>query len=131
VQSSPAQVDQIATAPLDVPTGKRHTFSLLPLQPDVPMSRPIVEELNFQEFKRALDKALAAGTRILPTEGTRWAAYVNAHGVRENNFQAYARGMYESLDALIIYEPAPWGGYYLWSPAEEVVLRWRRPEAGA
>jgi hypothetical protein len=95
------------------------------------MSRPIVEELNFQEFKRALDKALAAGTRILPTEELRWATYVGAHGVREINFKAYARGLYESLDALIIDEPGTWGGYYLWSPAEEVVLRWRRPEADA
>jgi hypothetical protein len=94
------------------------------------MSRPIVEELNFQEFKRALEKALAAGTRIVPTESSRWAAYVSAHGVREVNFQAYARGKYDSLDALIIDEPGSWGGYYLWSPAEEVVLRWRRPEAG-
>ena len=94
------------------------------------MSRPIVEELNFQEFKSALDKALAAGTRIVPTEGKRWEAYVTAHGVRETNFKAYAGGKYDSLDALIIDEPGSWGGYYLWSQAEEVVLRWRRPEAG-
>jgi len=95
------------------------------------MSRPIVEELNFQEFKRALEKALAAGTRILPTEGARWAAYVSEHDIRETNFKAYARGMYDSLDALIIDEPGTWGGYYLWSPAEEVVLRWRRPAVEA
>jgi len=95
------------------------------------MSRPIVEKLNFQEFRRALDKAMAAGTRILPTEGARWAAYVSANGVREINFRAYTSAQYEKLDALIIDEQAPWGGYYLWSAAEEVVLRWRRPDAGA
>ena len=95
------------------------------------MSRPIVEKLNFQEFKRALEKALAAGTRIIPTESARWAAYVTANSVRELNFKAYTQSQYESLDAVIIDDPGPWGGYYLWSAAEEVVLRWRRPEAGA
>ena len=95
------------------------------------MSRPTVEEVNFQEFKRALDKAIAAGTRIIPTEGDRWAAYVSKHAVRELNFKAYTQGQYDSLDAVIIDDPGEWGGYYLWSTAEEVALRWRRPAAGA
>lgn len=95
------------------------------------MSRPIVEELNFQEFKRALDNAMAAGTRIIPTDGARWAAYVSANGIRELNFKAYTQSQYDSLDAVIIDDPGPWGGYYLWSTTEEVVLRWRRPAAGA
>lgn len=90
------------------------------------MARPTVTEENFQEFKRALTSAIAAGTRILPRETDRWQAYVAAHQVREINFHAYARGKYENLEPVIIDAAAPWGGYYMWSPADEVVLRWQR-----
>ncbi len=68
-----------------------------------------------------------AGTRITPAERERWAWYVATHKVREANFQAYARGMFDGLEPLILDEAAPWGGYYMWSPAEEIVLRWSRP----
>lgn len=91
------------------------------------MARPIVEELNFTEFRRALEAAIVAGTRIIPSDTQRWANYVAAHRVRETNFQAYAAGKYEDLEAVIIDSGPPWGGYYLWSAREDVVLRWRRP----
>lgn len=91
------------------------------------MARPIVEELNFTEFRRAVDTAVVAGTRITPLETLRWAEYIAKHRVRETNFQAYAAGKYEDLQPLIIDSGPPWGGYYLWSAREEVVLRWRRP----
>jgi hypothetical protein len=93
------------------------------------MARPTVDEPNYQEWKRALERALAAGTRILPRDKDRWDAYVAANGVRENNFKAFAKGKYEKLEGVIIDEPPPWGGYYLFSAAEEVVLRWQRPAA--
>ena len=91
------------------------------------MARPIVEELNFTEFRRALEAANVAGTRITPQQKERWAAYVAKHGVRETNFQAYAAGKYDDLEPVIIDSDPPWGGYYLWSVREEIVLRWRRP----
>ncbi|HEY5810853.1 MAG TPA: hypothetical protein VIT67_22975 [Povalibacter sp.] len=91
------------------------------------MSRPTVVEVNFQEFKRAVDSAIAAGTRILPREKDRWEQYVATNQVRELNFQAYARGKYEKLEPVIIDAGPPWGGYYLWSASEEVALRWQRP----
>lgn len=93
------------------------------------MTRPTVVEVNFPEFKRAVDNAIATGTRILPRETERWQRYVATHQVRELNFQAYARGKYENLEPLIIDAGAPWGGYYMWSPKEEVALRWQRPDA--
>jgi hypothetical protein len=89
------------------------------------MARPTLEEVNFQEFKRTLEKALAAGARITPREKERWTAYVAAQGVREVNVRAYAAGMYPGLEAVIIDDPGPNGGYYLWSADEEVALRWR------
>lgn len=90
------------------------------------MARPIVEELNFTEFRRALEAAIVTGTRITPTQRERWADYVARHRVRETNFQAYAAGKYEDLEPVIIDSGPPWGGYYLWSIHEEIVLRWRR-----
>jgi hypothetical protein len=90
------------------------------------MSRPKVVDVNFHEFKRALESALVAGARILPRETQRWQAYVTAHQVRETNFQAYVRGKHENLEPVIIDAEAPWGGYYMWSPQDEVVLRWQR-----
>ena len=96
------------------------------------MSRPIVVELNFTEFRRALENAVATGKRILPREKERWDRYVSQNKVREVNFQAYARGKYDNLEAVIIDDAgSPWGGYYMWSPLEEVVLRWQRPVEAA
>jgi hypothetical protein len=95
------------------------------------MSRPTVVELNYQEFKRALDGAIAANTRILPREKERWAQYVAANQVRELNFQAYIRGKFDNLEPVIIDAGPPWGGYYMTSAAEEVVFRWERPQGDA
>lgn len=95
------------------------------------MSRPTVIELNYPEFRRALEVAIAAGTRILPREKDRWDRYVALNKVREVNFQAYVRGKYENLEAVIIDSATPWGGYYMWSPKDEIVLRWERPAEAA
>jgi hypothetical protein len=92
------------------------------------MARPTVVEVNFQEFKRALESALVEGTRIVPREADRWQAYVAAHQVREINFHAYARGKYANLEPVVIDAAAPWGGYYMWSAQDEVALRWQRAD---
>jgi hypothetical protein len=91
------------------------------------MLRPTVQQTTFTEFRRMLERARAAGTRILPGERDRWQLYVTEHGVREHNFRANAAGLYESLEPVIIDEPGDWGGYFLWSAANEVALRWHRP----
>jgi hypothetical protein len=91
------------------------------------MSRPSVEQVFFPEFKRAMERAIVAGTRITPQERDRWVKYVDTHKVRETNFQAYARGMFADLEPLILDEAPPWGGYYMWSTADEVALRWNPP----
>jgi hypothetical protein len=90
------------------------------------MPRPTVEQLHFPEFKRAVERAIVAGTRITPKEKDRWIKYVGTHNVREANFQAYARGMFDNLEPLILDEGPPWGGYYMWSQVEEVALRWKK-----
>jgi len=88
------------------------------------MSRPTVKEVNFVDFKRILDRATNAGTRVEQSDSARWSAFVAAHRVKEAGFYAYARSHSESLKPVIIDEPEPDGGYYLYSVRDEVSLKW-------
>ena len=54
----------------------------------------------------------------------RWSAYVNQHRVKEAGFIAYARSHSESLKPVIVDDPGPNGGYYLFSERDEVCLKW-------
>jgi hypothetical protein len=93
------------------------------------MSRPTIKEINFVDFKRLLEKATALGTRVEKSDPSRWAAFVAQHGVKEAGFHAYARSHSESLKPIVIDEPAPSGGYYLYSERDEVCLKWVPREA--
>jgi hypothetical protein len=88
------------------------------------MARPTVEEVDFAAFKHALERAIADGTRIVPREQERWQRYVSEHGVREVNFQGFARSKYEGLEPVIL-DGGPMAGYYMWSAVEERALLWR------
>jgi hypothetical protein len=88
------------------------------------MSRPTVKEINFVDFKRILEQAMAAGTRLEKSDKDRWSAYVTQHRVKEAGFIAYARSHSESLKPVIVDDPGPSGGYYLYSERDEVCLKW-------
>jgi hypothetical protein len=88
------------------------------------MSRPTVREINYVDFKRTLERAATAGTRVEASDKSRWAAFVAAHRVKEAGFNAYAKGHSDSLRPVIIDEPEPSGGYYLYSDRDEVCLKW-------
>jgi hypothetical protein len=88
------------------------------------MSRPSVKEINYVDFKRILQRAAVGGTRVEPSDRSRWAAFVNANRVKEAGFYAYAKSHSESLKPVIIDEPEPDGGYYLYSERDEVCLKW-------
>jgi hypothetical protein len=88
------------------------------------MSRPTVKEINYVDFKRILERAATTGSRIEPSDKARWGAYVTANRVKEAGFQAYAKSYSETLKAVIIDEPEPHGGYYLYSERDEVSLKW-------
>jgi hypothetical protein len=65
-----------------------------------------VEGINFVDFKRIMDRAAAAGTRV------------------ENAaFSAYARTHSDSLKSVIVDETGPNGGYHLYFERDEVWLR--------
>ena len=88
------------------------------------MSRPTVKEINFADFKRILAGAATSGTRVEASDKPRWTAFVAQHRVKEAGFHAYAKSHSESLKPVIIDEPEPNGGYYLYSDRDEVCLKW-------
>jgi hypothetical protein len=88
------------------------------------MSRPTVKEINYVDFKRILEQAATNGTRVEKSDKTRWAAYVAQNRVKEAGFNAYARSHSESLKPVIVDDPGPSGGYYLYSERDEVSLKW-------
>jgi hypothetical protein len=88
------------------------------------MSRPTVKEINYVDFKRILERAAALGTRVELSDKSRWSAFVAQHRVKEAGFGAYARSHSDSLKPVIIDEPEPDGGYYLYSDRDEVCLKW-------
>jgi len=88
------------------------------------MSRPTVKEINYVDFKRILDRAATSGSRVEASDKARWTAFVTEHRVKEAGFHAYARSHPESLKPVIIAEPDPDGGYYLYSERDEVCLKW-------
>lgn len=90
------------------------------------MNRPTAREINFFDFREALSRASATGTRIEPLDRARWDRYVAAHGIREAMFLNYCKGSCESLRPVIIDDESPWAGYYLYSPDEEICFKWVR-----
>jgi hypothetical protein len=88
------------------------------------MSRPTIKEINYADFKRILEQAAAAGTRVEKADKARWTAYVTQNRVKEAGFNAYARNHSESLKPVIVDESGPNGGYYLYSERDEVCLKW-------
>jgi hypothetical protein len=88
------------------------------------MSRPTIKEINYVDFKRILDRAANSGTRVEASDKARWGAFVTEHRVKEAGFHAYARSHSDSLKPVVIAEPGPDGGYYLYSERDEVCLKW-------
>jgi len=88
------------------------------------MSRPTIKEINFVDFKRILEQAAAAGTRVEKSDKARWSAFVTQSRVKEAGFIAYARSHSESLTPVIVDDSGPNGGYYLYSERDEVCLKW-------
>jgi hypothetical protein len=88
------------------------------------MNRPTVREINYADFKRILQRAVAAGTRVEALDRSRWQAFVAHHRVKEAGFIAYARNHSDTLRPVIVDDPEPDGGYYLYSERDEVCLKW-------
>lgn len=90
------------------------------------MARPRIVEKDYYQFQRALRRAIDKGDRIDVSEKKRWRAWVKEHRVKEASFKSFGAGMYEGLQPVIIDHDDEWGGYYMFSTDEEVVLFWER-----
>jgi phosphopantetheinyl transferase len=90
------------------------------------MARPRIVEKDYYQFQQALRRAVDSGKRIDRSETGRWKEWVKKHRVKEASFKSFGKGMYDGLESVIIDQDDEWGGYYLYSKAEEVVLTWVR-----
>ena len=90
------------------------------------MGRPRIVEKDYYQFQQALRRATDKGDKIDVSDKERWKAWVKEHRIKEASFKSFGAGMYENLQPVIIDQDDDWGGYYMYSTAEEVVLRWTR-----
>jgi len=90
------------------------------------MARPKIVEKDYYQFQKALRRAIDTGNRIDVSEKKRWKEWVKEHLVKEASFKSFGAGMYEGLEPVIINQDDEWGGYYMFSRDEEVVLTWVR-----
>lgn len=90
------------------------------------MARPRIVEKDYYQFQQALRRAVDKGNRIDASEKERWKAWVKEHHIKEASFKSFGAGMYDGLEPVIIDQDDEWGGYYMYSTDEEVVLTWVR-----
>ena len=90
------------------------------------MARPQIVDLDYYQFQRALRRASDSGTRIERTDKKRWSDWVRENRIKEAAFRSFSKSMCEDLEPVIIDDDGKWRGYYLFSTAEEVVLKWER-----
>lgn len=88
------------------------------------MARPSIVEQNYFEFKAALQSATDSGNRIEPAEKDRWKHWVRENKIQEAAFRSMASQKFENPTAVILDEEGPWGGYYIYTPVEEICLKW-------
>ena len=90
------------------------------------MARPRIVEKDYYQFQQALRRAIDSGNRIDVSDKQRWKEWVKEHHIKEASFRSFGAGMYEGLQPVIINQNDKWGGYYMFSKDEEVVLTWVR-----
>lgn len=89
------------------------------------MNRSPISEINYHEFRRAVQHAADTGTRIDSSDKARWDQWVKRNQVREVFFRSFAASKFDKLKAVIIDSDDPqWRGYYLYSESEEAAMRW-------
>ena len=88
------------------------------------MAHPSIVEQNYFEFKTALRSATDAGHRLEPVQKDAWKAWVRLNKIQEAAFKSMASQKFENPKPVILDEEGPWGGYYLYTPVEEICLKW-------
>ncbi len=90
------------------------------------MARPQIVDLDYYQFQRALRKAIDSGARIDRADKKRWSEWVRENRIKEAAFRSFSKNLYDGLEPVIIDDAGKWRGYYLFSTAEEAVLKWER-----
>ena len=90
------------------------------------MSRPEIVEVNYFEFKRALERARDSGNRIEKSDKPRWDAYLKENKINEVAMMHWGKSRFDSVVGVII-DGGQWEGFYVYSAQEEAVLKWTRP----
>ena len=90
------------------------------------MTRPRIVEVDYYQFRDALNSAADSGERIEVADKARWKAWVREHAVKEAAFKSIGTGMCDGLEPVIIATDGDWQGYYLVSTDEEVCLKWSK-----
>lgn len=93
------------------------------------MSQVRIVEQNYFEFSNALRAASDKGAKLEPRDKERWKEYVTEHRIQEAAFKSLADKKYEGMQPVIINEDGAWQGYYMYTIAEEAVLKWVRDES--
>lgn len=90
-----------------------------------------LEEVAFFRFAAALKAAADAGHRIEKTKAdkARWDAFVRSHGVPEAAVVAHGRRSSEDAEPVIIDGAGEeWDGFYVYSPTDELCLKYIKPD---
>lgn len=88
------------------------------------MARPRIVDVNFYDLKNNMKRAADAHGLINPGDREKWKAYVKEHGIREATCMSFGRKKSESVKPVIINAGIDWDGYYVYSDADEVALKW-------
>jgi hypothetical protein len=93
------------------------------------MARSRLVEVNYHEFMTALRTAGERGTRIERSDKEGWAAYIKKHGVKEASARRVAAGRGSGdVKAVIINDEGDWNGFYVYSPDDQMCLKFHREE---
>ena len=97
------------------------------------MRRPKIVEVDYYDFKAALQKAIDTGTRVEKGEA-RWAEYVKEEKINEVAMRAWGKSKFANAlkpSLVIIDIGGSWGGFYAYSTADEIALKWKWVEQEA
>ncbi|MDH3376285.1 MAG: hypothetical protein OEQ39_04880 [Gammaproteobacteria bacterium] len=89
------------------------------------MAQPRILEIDYQDFKRILQKAKDLRKKFDKTDKQKWDAYVRRHNVPTAGVRVKAKKgvMSDKILEVIIDESGAADGYYLYSPEDEFCLK--------
>lgn len=88
------------------------------------MGRPRIADVNFYDLKANMKRASDAKGLINPADKEKWKSYIKEHEVKEATCMSFGRKKSDSVKPVIINTGGDWDGFYVYSNADEVALKW-------